>query len=184
MSSTNMYNFNQVDHLSFDSTDISQKNLYNDRFSEYNLTNYFSNNNPSSDIGFAIDQPAVMFNGTTLGTGLSNSLVDVDSDLLIKAEQDRACGKLQLFQRPFITVPYLGRGSGDILVESQLLQGEMIHDKKSVSTIMDKSFNDYSLYVIDDHMKRHISTDYEVTQNTLNGWNIPTRLSEDEYTNK
>lgn len=84
-------------------------------------------------------------------------------------------------ERPFVTVPYLCRGSCDPVLESLIQQGEMIHDKKSVSTIMDKSFGNYSLYLLDDNMKNHVAN-YSVEEKALNGWNVPTRLNEDEYT--
>ena len=38
-----------------------------------------------------------------------------------------------------MTVPYLGRGSCDPTIESQLLQGETVRGKKSVSTVMELS---------------------------------------------
>jgi hypothetical protein len=47
--------------------------------------------------------------------------------------------------RPFLTVPYLGRGACNPTIESQLQQGEMVRDRKSVmntSPVMDG----YTLY--------------------------------------
>jgi hypothetical protein len=118
-----------------------------------------------------------MFSGITNGLGLNAYTVDVDSTLMIKAEQERPLEKLVLIERPFLTVPYLGRGSCDPVLELQLITGEPIHDKKSVSTIMDKSFADYTMYPVDKGMSEHVSNYTET-----NDWNRPTRiLSEDPY---
>jgi hypothetical protein len=50
-----------------------------------------------------------------------------------------------------------------------LQQGEIVSDKKSVSTIMDKSFMNYSLYPTDDKMQDHVKN-AAVEDSALNGW--------------
>jgi hypothetical protein len=183
MTTINSYLFNNSGNISFDNTDVSQKNIYNTRFCNYTLSNYFSESASDDHVKFATQQPVMMFSGTAKGDGLNGTVVDVDSNLLIKTVQARPLEKLSLMERPFVTVPYLGRGSCDPVLESMIQQGEMVHDKKSVSTIMDKSFDPYSLHLLDDHMKKHVSN-YAVEDKVLNGWNIPTRLNEDEYMKK
>jgi hypothetical protein len=97
--------------------------------------------------------------------------VDYESLLLLKPEQEREFEKVQLFQRPFATVPYLGKGSCDPTVESRLQQGEMVSGMKSVSTIMEQSFTNYSLYPVDNNMeKRTTDPSYTVEESALNGW--------------
>ena len=51
------------------------------------------------------------------------------------------------------------------------MQGEHIHEKKSVSTIMEKSFNDYRLFVLDDEAKdKATNPAYKVEEAALDGW--------------
>jgi hypothetical protein len=122
-------------------------------------------------VKFATNQPSVPFSGMVNGHGLNPSVVDYESVLLLKPEQERELEKLQLFQRPFITVPYLGRGSCDPTVESRLQQGEMVSGLKSVSTIMEQSFTNYSLYPVDENMQKRTSNSaYMVEEAALNGW--------------
>ena len=156
MASLSPYTFLNTDRIGADSTDKTQQNLSNTQYSTYTLTNHFSQNLSDQHVKFAIDQPTMTFNGLTNGNGVNATVVDDESVLLLKTEQQRALEKLQLFERPFKTVPYLGRGSCDPALESQLQQGELSSDKKSVSTIMEKSFADYSLYPTDDKMKERI----------------------------
>ena len=125
----------------------------------------------TSHVNFATNQPAVMFSGIARGTGLIGSAVEAESILKLKTEQDHAVEKLQLFQRPFATVPYLGRGSCDPTIESQLLLGEMVSDKKSASTIMDKSFAKYALYPTDKKMEDRVTNAANnVEEAALDGW--------------
>ena len=182
-SNPNSYAFNNMGSLGFDSADISQKNSDNTRSSNYILSNYFSENNSGNHIQFATQQPSMMFSGTTHGNGLNPYVVEHDSELIIKKKEDRPLEKLQLVKRPYLTIPYLGRGTCDPTLESKLQQGENIHDKKSTSTIMEKSFSNYSMYILDDDMEEHVSN-YKVEEAAINGWNIPTRLNEDEYLKK
>jgi hypothetical protein len=171
MSSVSSYLFNNAGRIGTDATDQSQRNVYNTRFTNHTLSNYFSDKMSTSHVNFATNQPAVMFSGMARGTGLIGSAVDAESILKLKTEQDHAVEKLQLFQRPFATVPYLGRGSCDPSIESQLLLGEMVSDKKSVSTIMDKSFSNYALYPTDKKMEDRVTNAANnVEEAALDGW--------------
>jgi hypothetical protein len=171
MATLSTYTFNNMGNLGSDVTDQSQKTVYNTRFTNYTLSNYFSEVASDSHVRFAINQPTLNFTGRAHGKGLSASGVDVDTNLLMKTEQERALEKLQLFERPFLTVPYLGRGSADPTLESQLLQGEMISDKKSTSTIMEKSFAPYSLYPMDSKMENFVNDPKNTVQEAaLDGW--------------
>jgi hypothetical protein len=171
MASLNSYTFNSSDRIGSDLTDKTQNNVQNTKYANYNLTDHFSKFMSNDHVNFAVQQQAVTFNGLTNGNGLSGHLVDNESNILLKVEQSRALEKLQLFERTFRTVPYLGRGSVDPALESQLQQGELASDKKSVSTIMEKSFEDYSLYPTDSQMKERVTDpSHTVEEAALDGW--------------
>jgi hypothetical protein len=115
--------------------------------------------------------PTIMFSGTSNGNGLIGSLVDIDSKLMFSSEKERSLEKMSLVERPFLTVPYLGRGSCDPALESQLQQGELVSDKKSVSTIMEKSFGNYSLYPLDTKMQEYVNNPSNTVQElAMDGW--------------
>jgi hypothetical protein len=122
------------------------------------------------------------FSGTATGQGLNGSIVDIDSKLTINTEEERSLDKVQLFQRAYLTVPYLGRGSCDPTLEMKLLQGQNVSDMKSVSTIMDKSFMGYTMYPTDAQMDKHIN-DPAIEESALNGWvhgGQSTRITSDD----
>lgn len=185
MSSMSNYMFNNLGRLDADPTDKSQHNLQNVRFANYQLSSYFSDTLLNSHLQFATAQPAMMVDGSIGAAGISPAIIDIDSSLLIKNEQERPLDKLQLSQRPFLTVPYLGRGSCDPSLESQLQQGELSSDKKSVSTIMEKSFMGYTIYPSDDNMAAHATNPvYTVEESALSGWTRGGSSSREMYTNE
>ena len=163
--------FNNLGRIGTDSTDQSQKNLYNTRFANHTLSDFYSAQPANSTIQFASAQPTMVMTGKALGNGLNGSVVDAESFLTLKTEQERPLDKLQLSPRPFLTIPYLGKGSCDPVLESQLLQGEIVSDKKSVSTIMEKSFGQYVMYPTDSQMEERVNNPaYTVQEAALDGW--------------
>ena len=164
------YSFFNMGRIGADAVDNTQRNIYNTRFANYTLSNFFSENLSNAHVDFATSQPNVMFNGVS-GAGIHGSSVDVDSMLMLNQTKERSLEKLQLNERPFLTVPYLGKGSCNPVLETQLLQGEQNGDKKSVSTIMTKSFMDYSLYPTDAKMEEQVTNpSHTIQEVALEGW--------------
>jgi hypothetical protein len=171
MATIGSYAFNNMGRIGNDMTDQTQRNMYNTRLANHTLSNYFSQNVSDGHIQFATNQPTLMVSGTVLGAGVNSAVVDDESVLNLKKVDERHFEKLQLFERPFLTVPYLGKGSCDPILESQLQQGELVSDKKSVSTIMEKSFAQYALYPTDSKMEERVKNPvYTVEEAALNGW--------------
>ena len=166
------YTFQNLGRIGSDPTDNTQRNISNTRFNDYQLTNAFGANKISdSHVKFATNQPDVLFNGLTNGNGLNGSLVEFESLLTLKNEQERSLEKVQLFQRPFATVPYLGRGSCDPVFESILQQGSKLHQQKSVNTIMEQSFLNYTMRPLDENMSiRTNDPSFTVEEAALDGW--------------
>ena len=145
----------------------------NTKFNNYMLSTYFSDSLSDDHIKFATNQPSMMFTGINGGAsgGINSFTVDVDSNLNIKKENGRALEKLSLQQRPFLTVPYLGKGSCDTVLESQLKQGDIVVNKKSVSTVTEQSFANNHMYPLIDSIKDTITNPkYLVQEAALDGW--------------
>jgi hypothetical protein len=154
-----------------DSTDNTQLTQQNIKHANYMLSNYYNEVLSGSHVDFAVQQPNVMFSSMTHGSGLNGSVVDVDSYLLINPNNERPLEKLQLVERPFLTVPYLGRGSCDPSLESQLQQGEIVWDKKSVSTVSENSFLGYTIFPSDDKMTDRVKNPANtVEESAMDGW--------------
>ena len=136
------YLFNNLGSLANDPEDTSQKTVYNTRFSNYMLANYF-NSDQQAPVLFSTQQLAVSFNGM----GLPAHSVDVDSALTFRNQtKERPWEKLESQPRTFASVPYLGRGSADPTLENMLRAGEFTIDRKSISTVSETSYMGYNIY--------------------------------------
>jgi len=177
---SNNYSFYNAGRLANDSTVQTQQTIQNDRYAEYTTTNYFSDNAVDAQVSFATQQPAVMPSGDAVGC----NTIDTESELLHKVENERALGRLNLMERPFLTVPYLGRGSVDPALELRLQEGEPMMEKKSTSTVMAQSFMGYTMYPINNDMENRVSdAKHTVEESAMKGWirgGASTRASPDE----
>jgi len=142
--SSNLFNAGRI---GLDSAVQSQRDVLNNKHQDYYTANFFTDPAAGRHIDFATSFPTM----TTAGSHLGGSVVDESSKLSFSGvEQTRSLEKLQNQTRPFLTIPYLGRGSCDPKLESQLMQGDRSNEKKSVGTIMSKSFMDYRMNPADD----------------------------------
>lgn len=167
MSTTSNYKFNNVDRIEDDSTTLTQRTLQNDRYSNYATMNYFSNIANDEPIRFATSQPAIIPVGV-MGSGVGGNNVEGESLLLLKTDQERALGRLNLMERQFLTVPYLGRGSVDPALELRLLEGEPMGEKKSVSTVTAQSFMGYTLHPSSKEMEE--KSGVRIEESAMKGW--------------
>ena len=178
------FTFQNTTRIGNDFEDNSQRNLDNAKYGNYVLENFFNTNVSNSHIDFATNQPSMNFRGNGGGSGIPGNAIDSDSQLILKTEQERALDKLQLNQRLFITIPYLGRGSCNPVLESQLQQGANITDKKSVTTIMDKPYIDYLNYPLLEEKKQQMNNpSFTIEDSAYNGWvrgGIPSRKTANE----
>jgi hypothetical protein len=73
--------------------------------------------------------------------------------------------------RPFLTVPYLGKGLGDIETEFQLKTGQNDLNKKTINNTMEQCFNDNANYPLLDNVKQTLNNSaYVIEDDALKGW--------------
>lgn len=146
------YMFNQLGSLKSDTSDATQRTVYNTRFANYMLSNYFSDDQ-AAPVDFSTKYPTVTINGTFQGPGVPSSSVDNDTKMIMGYELERPWDKLELTPRIFSTVPYLGRGSCDPTLENMIRMGEPTIDRKSVSTVSESSYGEFQTYPGEDLSK-------------------------------
>lgn len=162
--------FNNLGRIGADEVDSSQQNIENAKYANYMLDNFLSDKSSKDHVNFATEYLSMNFRGNPGGAGLPGQVIDEDSKLM-HPESDRSLEKLQLNQRPFTTVPYLGRGFGNPVLESQLQQGEAVADRKSLNTIMEKNFMDYKDYPLLSEVKDRVNDPaFSVEEVALDGW--------------
>jgi len=139
-----------------DSCCIDQNSIQNSASCSYLLQNYFVKDCSMKDAkALATAQPCINYSGGfSLGAGGCN--VDDSSKLLIGTIQTHPRCKIDLYQRPFATVPYLGRGSVDPILEAQIQQGESITNKRTVTRLTEKSHLGYHTTPLIPQVKQNI----------------------------
>ena len=141
------YTFDNMSRIGNDTCYQDQETIQNTSAWNYTLQNYFSSDSTmKKSIALATSQPCVFYNSSNGGTnnvGSGGCVVDESSKLLIGSTQTHPKCKIDLFQRPFATVPYLGRGSVDPILEAQIQQGELLTNKRSINKLSEKSYIKY-----------------------------------------
>jgi len=143
MANVSSYTFDNMARIGNDSCAIDQNTIQNIGYCNYMLENYFSKDcSMKKPIDLATTQPGIFYNGGhNVGAGGCN--IDQNSNLLIGTIQTHPKCRIDLFQRPFATVPYLGRGSTNPVMESQIQQGETNVNKRTVNNLSEKSYMKY-----------------------------------------
>ena len=90
--------------------------------------------------------------------------------MLIKGISKPKC-RISLNERPYLTVPYLGRGKCDPLLESQIQQGDFANNKKSINPSSEVSYIQYSQTPLLPTLKATISNPANLIEsNAAEGW--------------
>ena len=142
MAHVSSFTFNNMARIGNDNCDVSQKNIQNVAQANWTLDNIMSDScTMQNGINFALSEPGINFTGSHQ-TGIGGCQIDTNSNLLIDKLIRPAC-KISLLERPFATVPYLGRGNGNPELESQLQQGDQVINRQSVNHLAEKSSIDH-----------------------------------------
>jgi hypothetical protein len=133
------FTFNNMARMGNDLCCLDQNSIQNSSSCSYLLQNFFAQDCSMKNAkALATTQPGINYSGS-FGLGVGGCNVDESSKLLIGGIQTHPKTRIDLFGRPFATVPFLGRGSVDPILESQIQQGEAITNKRSVTRLTEKS---------------------------------------------
>lgn len=176
---TKDFKFEQLSRIGDDSCSLSQRNIQNTQSANYLLTNFFVQDcGMKRPIEFATSQPAVFFNGSHQ-VGMGGCNVDTNSDLLIGTINTNPKCRISLFERPFKTVPYLGRGASNPVLESHIQQGDMIQNKKSINTTTEQSYIPYQNYPLIPSIENSVTNPANLVEGVAaDGWirgGVPSR---------
>jgi len=143
MANTYSYTFDSPSRIGLDECNKSQTDIQNVASCNYSTQNYFASDCTMKNAkALATTQPGIMYNGG-YNSGAGGCNINESSMLQIGTIQTHPRCRIDLFQRPFATVPYLGRGSVNPVMEAQIQQGEQIVNKRSVNNLSEKSYIKY-----------------------------------------
>ena len=143
MANIHSYTFDSPSRIGLDECNKSQTDIQNVASCNYQTQNFFASDCTMKNAkSLATTQPGIMYNGG-YNSGAGGCNIDESSMLQIGTIQTHPRCRIDLFQRPFATVPYLGRGSVNPVMEAQIQQGEQIVNKRSVNNLSEKSYIKY-----------------------------------------
>ena len=190
MANVSSYTFDNISRIGNDSCCISQTDIQNVASCNYMTQNYFASDcSMKNPIALATTQPGIMYNGG-YNSGSGGCNIDDSSKLQIGTIQTHPKSRIDLFQRPFATVPFLGRGSVNPVIESQIQQGELIVNKRSVNNLSEKSYIKYHQTPLLPAVQQKMNdTTNKIESDASEGWirgGVPSReLTRDtDYFNK
>ena len=167
--STYPYTFDSMSRIGNDTPGIDQRNIQNVNNTNYILENYYPSCPMSEAQNFALNQPNVFYNGSHEG-GIKGCEIETNNNLKFTHISRPAC-KINLVQRPFLTVPYLGKGMGNIDDEFSLKSGQNILNKKTVNNTMEHSFSEHHNYPLINSIKESVTNPtYLIENDVMNGW--------------
>lgn len=179
MATVKDYVFDKMARIGNDTCGLSQRNVQNLNSGNYMLENFFASDcTMSRPIEFATSQPGIFYEGGhQVGAGGCN--IDVNSQLLNGSEMTHPKCKITLNERPFITVPYLGRGECNPLLESKLIQGDVTINKRSVNLLSEQCYSNYLNYPLIPSIASTVSNPSNLIEGVAaDGWvrgGIPSR---------
>ena len=149
--------FNARGRMDNDQCGSTLKNLESVNTCNYVLKNYHLGNcDMKKTIQFATSQPNVFYNGTHQ-IGMTGCNVEQNSDLLIGSTQTKPKCRISLLERPFKTVPFLGRGPNNPELESQMFLGNQESNRKTVNLNSEKSYIPYRHYPLIEPIRQSVT---------------------------
>ena len=156
------YTFNQNSRIGNDFCDSSQENLQNRKSSSYLLTDFKPDCNMKKTINHATSQPNINFSGSIDG-GFSSCVVEANSKLLLN-HLSRDKERIMLLHRPYLSVPYLGSGPMNPLVESKIQQSELNENKKSLNPSSEECYMKYNNTPLLPNIKSNINNPVHIVE--------------------
>ena len=154
-----------------DECGLSQTNFQNAEVSNYMLKNFYLQDcGMKRPIEIATAQPNIFLSGGN-GVGLGGCNVDDSSQLLLGKVQTNPKCRISLIERPYLTVPYLGRGNVDINQETFILQGEQNVNRRSINQLSEQSYMRYSNIPMIPSLQNSITDPSHIVENVADeGW--------------
>ena len=173
------YTFDNLTRIGNDKCSLDQRNVQNFHASNYTVENYYPFCPMSKAIDFATNQPSVFYKGSNQ-VGINGCNIDENSQLKYTKVTKPAC-KISLLQRPYLTIPYLGRGKVDPVLERQIKAGDCELNKKSLNPSSEINLSEKYNYPLIDSVKDTISNPNNlIEESAQSGW-VRGGLSSREY---
>ena len=174
MSNVVDFMFNNLSRIGQDHYNHTQDSFVNNGHSSYMLTN-LNKTNEKKAVEVSTTYPTMNMKSTTQ-VGPYN--IDQNTSLIKSKLTNQNC-KINLQERSYLTVPYLGKGNVDVGLENNLKFGDTFKEKKSCSQLTEKEEIDLIGYPMNKQLKQTITDPSKhIEESAVKGWvrgGIPSR---------
>ena len=115
--------FYNLSRIGNDTSDTTNRHKQNIESANYILENYSAYNSMNNAMSTSVNQPNVFVNGSLNG-GINRNNIDTDS-MLHLTQLTKGPERSIYQERLFSTVPYLGKGPGNVDIEDRLIGGDL-----------------------------------------------------------
>lgn len=163
--------FNNLTRIGDDADVRSQEDLANQAYNQYLLSNYYE----QDLVGAAVkgtQYPTVLAGSVAGSAPFGNGSVSTYEELAY-ADITRLKERIRIEPRPYMTIPYLGRGNGDVDIESELRMGggSTMHELKSDIQMTEQQYNTIDQYPMEDTLRaRMMDTRFCIEEDAEKGW--------------
>lgn len=187
MARSSNYMFNNLTGLGEDQCFLSQTEIQNKGFFNYNVNTVQDSKPMDPTVDLALSNGMNYLGGKNT-TGVEGSNIEQSNKVLF-GKGTHAHSKLSLRERNYPTIPYLGRGESNVDVESKLLHGEdHFENKKSLNPLSEECYLQYSNTPLIKDIEDKITNPEYLVEGSHNNWirgGLPSReLNRDNKINK
>ena len=136
--------FNNISRIGNDTSDMTNRHKQNIESANYMLENYTSHNSINNALNTSVNQPNMFVSGSQNG-GVNRNNIDTNSQLQL-TQLTKGPERSVYQERLFSTVPYLGKGPGNVDVEDKLIGGDLNINRKSSDPNSEVSQIDHVYY--------------------------------------
>ncbi len=163
------YTFDNLSRIGNDNCSVTQRNIQNIQSVNYQTENYYPFCPMTKAIDFATTQPSIFYKGTH-EVGFNGCNIDDNSNLKYPKITKPAC-KINLIERPYLTVPYLGKGKVDPDLERKIKIGDHEINKKTANPSSEINFSEKMNYPLNDSIKKTFGNPTNcLEENISNSW--------------
>ena len=174
--------FDKLSRMGDDPSVNSQRNIMNNSYSSHQLFNPYSENSVNEAMNLATNQPNMFIKGTNAVSPFGGNISE--STTLGRSIITNPNIKISLQERPYKTIPYLGKGNIDVTVENQLKWGDTLREQKSIVRIGESSYLDLDNYPLHGYVKQSVSNRAVVDGQWSNGINTRDMYKNKDYNKK
>ena len=173
--------FNNISRIGQDSYNHTQEATMNNAQASYSLTNLTGGDAGAVDLSTKFP---TMNMKSTAQVGPYGNNID-DSTKLIQSKLTNTNNKINLQERSYLTVPYLGKGSVDVGLENSLRAGDTFKEKKSNVQLNEQPCCDIKKYPIHKDIQKSVTDPNQcVEESAVKGWVRGGLPSREIYKNK